>query len=153
MATPKSGKSCVEDVRHSLVTVAENSRSATFTNVKGTKIRRIRVDGCLLKGVTASDWIVSKENCLDLVVELKGCDVDHAMRQVIATLRFWCNHELKGGTRLAALVVCTKYPRVDTKIQRAKIQLAKEFNAPLHVRTRNETYNLCTLVHYSGKTI
>lgn len=119
-------------------------------NLQRSSVRRIRVDGCLIKGSGASDWIVSKANCVDVVIELKGRDVDHAVEQIEATMRFWSNHASRGeNTKLAALIVCAQYPRIDTKIQQAKHRLARGHGAPLHIRTRNGEYEFCSLAQYA----
>ena len=142
---------CVDLTTDSHVKVAENGIGAVFLNPDRKAIRRIKVDGCAVTVGPRCDWIVSSHEGVDVLVELKGTDVDHATEQIIRTLRFWANHPERDQTaRLAALVVCSQYPRIDTKIQRAKKRMAVEFRTPLHIRTRNEEYRFETLATFTG---
>lgn len=150
---PKQRKlsDCTETLRHSRIRVDDkrSPRWAVFLNPTRSRIRKIRVDGCLVRGGPAADWIVSKADCVDVVVELKGRDVDHALEQAVATLRLW--NDLPGNEnndRLAVLIVCTQYPRETTKIDRARKQLAQDYRAPLHIRTRNLEYEFDTLAKF-----
>lgn len=144
------GSECIETLTDSRVKVEQHSRSAVILNLDRAPIRRIQVDGCLVKNKLACDWIVSKANCADVVIELKGRDVNHAVEQIKAGLNFWKDHVQRGkNTKLAALIVCNQYPRIDTKIQLAKQQLARDYAAPLHVWTRNIEYDLCTLAKFA----
>jgi hypothetical protein len=100
---------------------------------------KIQVDGCVVKNALAADWVVSKQGIGDIIVELKGRNVEHAAKQINATATLWTDEKLRVG-RLAALVVATQYPRANTMMQKAQAAFAKKFNAPLHVVTKNNEY-------------
>jgi hypothetical protein len=125
--------------KDSKIKVEENGRQAVFLNKVREPYIRTKVDGCLLHNTIASDWVVSKYKCGDVIVELKGADVNHAVEQVVATAEYWELHELRNG-KLAGLIVCSKYPRFDTKVQRAQQKFATKYKAPLHVVTKNSEY-------------
>ncbi len=146
-------QTCTTKTTASNVTVSENGRSANFLNPQKEEILKIRIDGCLVKEGKRCDWIVSKPNCVDVLVELKGTDVDHAVEQIMATLSFWIPNSYfdKDNTfKLAGLIVCSQYPKIDTKIQRAKLAIAKKYRVPLHVRARNLDYSFCDLATFSA---
>jgi len=124
--------------------VEENRKSAVFLNPQNLEVLRVKVDGCLQVNAIASDWIVASPECGDIVIELKGCDVNRAIDQIIATLAFWRKHELCSA-RQSALIVCSRYPRFDTKLQRAKVNLQKK-NVPLRVESRNLKYRFSDFV-------
>lgn len=152
MPTQPKAEDCTESLSHTRVKVDDerSRRWAVFLNPTRATIRKIRVDGCLVRRSVAADWIVSKANCVDVVVELKGRDVGHAIQQVGATLRFWSeNAECKQKDHLAALIVCTQYPRDNTKIERARRQIAQEHQAPLHVKSRNLEYAFEALASFA----
>jgi hypothetical protein len=131
-------ETCVSVVLDSNVKVADpRSRSATFNNSSREEYRRVRFDGCVVKGATACDWLLAKTGVGTLAIELKGADVDRAAEQVLAGLAFAAS-ELTLPRRLAGLIVCTRYPRIDTKVQRIKQRVAKTYKAPIHVKTRAE---------------
>lgn len=138
---------CSTDVRK--IKVSENSRQAVICNPDRLEFVKVRVDGCLIRGKPAADWILSRADKGDVAIELKGSDVDHALCQIEATLDFWTKGGYSSG-KLAALVVCSRYPAIDTKIQRAKVALSKKYSAPLHVVTRNLEYTFDALLSHRG---
>ena len=89
----------------------------------------------------AADWVVSKCKVGDVIVELKGKDVEHATKQVVATAKLWKQKGLCQG-KLAGLIVCSQYPKASTSVQKKQQAFASEFSGQLHVRTRNREYDL-----------
>jgi hypothetical protein len=75
--------------------------------------------------------------------------VDRAVDQIIATMKYWCDEGRTNG-KLGALVVCTRYPKIDTKIQRAKNKPAKSFKSPLHIVTKNYEFEFANLLNLLG---
>jgi hypothetical protein len=108
---------CVVTIDDSKPKVEENGRKAVFLNPERAKIKKVRVDGCLIVGaVMKADYIVSKPNVIDVIVELKGADVYHARDQIIATLRFWRSYP-PFSAKLAGLIVCSRSPMSASEIQ------------------------------------
>jgi hypothetical protein len=151
LATKKSDRSndaCVKLTRAPLIRVAEHASVATLINSKRAKIR---IDECVVRKGIRCDWVVSKENCVDVLIELKGADVNHAVDQLLATIEIWRNHPLRGkNTKLAALVVCSQYPRIDTRVQRAKKIFASKFGMPLHISSRGGEFDFCKLASFTA---
>jgi hypothetical protein len=118
----KSPNNCIEEIRHPKVKVHDpgTGMSAILLNGKKETVRRIRMDGCLAPvGERAADFVVSHPKTVDVIVELKGGDVDHAITQVEATRVFWRSHaEYKQGQTIGAWIVCSQYPRASLKIGR-----------------------------------
>lgn len=140
---------CITKTKDTLIKVHEKGRQAIVRNPKQDLFIRAKVDGCLLTNKTASDWVIAKPKIADVVIELKGCDVDHAVEQIAETISFW-NASGNSNGKWAALVVCSRYPKVDTKIQRARVKLAKQYKAPLHVVTQNTVYDFDALLSMKG---
>jgi hypothetical protein len=117
-----SSNRCIDNIRHSKVKVDDpgTGMSAILLNSTKEKLRRIRMDGCLAPaGERAADFIVSLPKTVDVIVELKGGNVDHAITQVEATRRFWQTHaEYEQGQTISAWIVCTQYPKGSLKIGR-----------------------------------
>jgi hypothetical protein len=107
------------------------------------------IDGCVIKQALAADWMVTKLDEGDVIVELKGRNVEHGFKQVYATARYWRDNQL-GGRQFAALIVCVQYPRVSTTIQKAKQAFAREFKGPLHVVSRNCEYEFRNVLSFKG---
>lgn len=140
---------CVETTRAIRIRVAEHASVAVFLNPTRTLIRKIRIDECVIRAGIRCDWVLSKADCVDVLVELKGADVNHAVDQLLKTIEVWRDHPLRGkNTKLAALVVCSQYPRVDTRIQRAKMTFASRFRTPLHISSRGGEFVFCSLATF-----
>lgn len=124
MVSPKVApiENCIEKIDHPKVKLADpgTARSAILLNSDRTQVRRIRMDGCLApRGQVAADWIVSKPNVVDVIVELKGKYVGHAVEQIEATRTFWLRHpEYTADQPIGAWIMCSEYPRATTKVAR-----------------------------------
>jgi hypothetical protein len=140
--------SCIEYTNVSNIKISDlRSTHAVFSNSENHEYLKIQFDGCVVKGSIACDWLVAKKGVGTVAVELKGSDVDHAAEQVMAGLQYVVNcAELP--QRLAGLIVCTRYPRIDTKIQRIKVAALKRFRAPIHIQTKAVGVNLEVLLKY-----
>jgi hypothetical protein len=143
-------QACRVAVSVSRIKVEEKGKQAVFLNPGNEEHTKTKVDGCLIRGSTACDWVVSRPDCGDILVELKGCDVDRALEQVRATIKYWKSAGY-AQPRIAALVVCSRYPRFDTKLQRAKVEFKRKFNAPIHLFARNIECCVHDLLTYQGR--
>ena len=140
---------CSSTTNNSNVKISDpKSKSAVFANPNRDDFDLVRYDGCVVVGLVGCDWIVIKREVGLVAVELKGCDVDHAAEQILATLEFVKANNI-GPAKRAGLIVCTRYPKVDTKVQRLKQKLAKAFRAPLHVKTHAQALVLEDLLKFA----
>jgi hypothetical protein len=142
-------KGCVSLNRNSKVTVKENGKQAIFLNPERIIYCVIHVDGCVIQQKIASDYVISKAEVGDVVIELKGCDVDHAVDQVFATAEFWTRNKFRVG-KIAGLIICSRKPSFDTKIQRVQALFAKKFEAPMHVIARSDEFVFERVLSFSG---
>jgi len=121
------GQNCIETIRDSKVRVTDagTAKSAILLNPERIRVRRIRVDNCLApERSAAADWVVSKPKVVDVIIELKGKNVDHAVDQIQSTLTFWSEHyEHEDGQVIGAWIVCSEYPRASTKVARYRERL------------------------------
>jgi hypothetical protein len=138
---------CKTETTDTKIKVQEGARKAVFLNEARESFAKIKVDGCMVEQELASDWVVSRATIGDVVVELKGKDVSHAIVQIRATIDQWNRDGLRVG-KIAGLIVCSQYPKFTTIVQRAKIQLKKDYGAPLHVSSRNMEYDFEQVLEY-----
>ncbi|WP_428309114.1 hypothetical protein [Hydrocarboniphaga sp.] len=131
---------CFSVTKATKIKVEENGRKATFLNERRLEFIRTQMDGCLVKNQTAADWVVSRRSVADVIVELKGKDVKHAIDQILASAIYLTEKGLRNG-KLAGLVVCRQYPRFDTTIQRGQMQFAKIYKGPIRIESKNKEYN------------
>ena len=143
---------CSERVTVRKVKVEENGKKAVFLNPEGVEYIRTKIDGCLIQGQTACDWMVHCDSHGGVLIELKGKDVDRALEQLAASFDFVVN----SGDRpiaLAGLIVCSgmpKHPGFDTKLQRARQRFFRAYRAPVHIVTGNHEYRLPSVLSFKG---
>lgn len=148
MSKPK----CSESLRVSKIKVAENGKQAIVLNPNKELFTRTKIDGCVIVNKTACDWLVQDNAIASILIELKGCDVDHAIEQIEATLAFMKANDLLTD-RLAALIVCSKpsrHPSFTAKLQKAKSRISQQYKAPLHIVTGNFEYKIDRLLSHTG---
>jgi hypothetical protein len=131
---------CRAKVRHTRVKVEEKGRKAVFLNPTRAEFYVTRIDGCIVQNARAADYMVTKCGVGDIVVELKGTDTVHAVSQIAAAIPI-----VRGGGhctgRFVGLIVCRRYPKVDTSLQRARSAFRKSFRTRVHVVSRNREYD------------
>jgi hypothetical protein len=140
---------CIEECKDSLVRVEENRRKAVFRNDGRGRFLRVKIDGCAVLEATAADWVVCEPGVGDVIIELKGQNVSHGIRQVSATTEYWLKNRSKAN-RFAGLVVCSQYPRVNASIQRATQDFVRKYKSPLHVVAKNHEYNVKHVLSFKG---
>jgi len=103
----KIAAECIEATTDSRVKVSERGRKAIFLNPDNCNYSKVRVDGCVVKNAKAADWVVSKHAVGDIIVELKGRNVEHAVKQINATAALWTEKRLvdrfRGSTHIKPL--------------------------------------------------
>src|SRR5687768_11109637 len=90
-------KACRITTNVSKIKVEENGRSAVIVNTPRVDHVVSAVDGCLVLNSVACDWVISKSEIGDIFIELKGSDVDHAVEQILETMRYWQAGGLRNG--------------------------------------------------------
>lgn len=140
---------CQRSTTDSRIKVEEKGKKAVFLNDSRETYLKTQHDQCLVSHALASDWVISKDSVGDVIVELKGKDIDHATEQVLSTAQHWVSNELTHG-HLAGLIVGTQYPRFDTKVRRGKENFTKRFRGPLHVVTRNCEFQFERVLSFQG---
>lgn len=141
---------CTEILSHSNIKVEENKRKAIFLNPSKAEFSVTKIDGCLVTGEEIRcDYLVSEIGEASALVELKGKDVSHACDQLLASAR---HNKVKPllEDKIGFLVVCSKYPRFDTFVAKAKQRAAKEFKAGFHVVCDRGEFNIRDLVRIDG---
>ncbi|WP_162241549.1 hypothetical protein [Methylobacterium sp. Leaf117] len=131
--SPKvSGDSCTIVVSHKLVKVEENKRKAVFRNPESKEYRITKVDNCVVTEGPRTDYLVSEKGSVSVLVELKGKDVEHACEQLFASADHASVRPLL-ESRIGFVIVCSKYPRFDTFVAKAKNTAAKRYKSGFHV--------------------
>lgn len=140
---------CIRNVNHSLVQVEENKRKATFRNPDRSPYSVARVDNCLITDGQRCDYMVSHDGVCSVLIELKGTDVEHACKQLLASVVHPTVTE-KREKIVGFLVVCSRYPRFDTFVAKAKIECAKKYKAGFHVVTQKGEFDIARVTAIDG---
>jgi len=126
----RENEECIRTTTEKKIRLSENGKIAVIKNCDGSTFHCVRFDGCIVKGQLACDFVIEREVCgRVLVVELKGSDVSHAMKQAIATATYLKN-EAKKNITIACIVICSHVPAADTRWQRLARQFTKVFGGP-----------------------
>ena len=140
---------CQDITNDPLIKVEQLGRKAVIVNSSRSKHVRTRFDGCVVVGNLASDFIVTRKDLGDVIIELKGKDVEHATKQVEATAEYWRSNGHSTGV-IAALIVATQYPKANTETRKAQERFAKTYKKPLHVVTKNFIGSLEGIFSFQG---
>lgn len=142
---------CTKSVNHSLVKVEQNKRKAVFRNPCNVQYDVTEVDGCLVNEGIRADYLVTEVRSTSVLVELKGADVSHACDQLLASV---VHPEITPllEDRIGFLVICSKYPRFDTFVAKAKQICARRYKAGFHVVVNQGEFDIARVAAIDGPT-
>lgn len=136
---------CCEIVNHSYVKVEERGRKATFRNEEKLSYRTVRFDGCICKHTLGADWILERDRIGQIIIELKGRNVEHGFKKIMSTAKYLVDNDLRHG-KLCALIVSSQSPRASTIRQRLALRFAKEFRGRLHISSSKSEFEFSKLL-------
>ena len=124
MSSPSPAlQGCVEELNHSRVTVKAHGRAATFLNLNRAIIKKVDVERWLraTQG-TRADYLVCKPGVVDVIVELKGKEILHAVEQIIATFTHW-KQAPPCSEKIGALIIFSRSPERSATLDNIKARL------------------------------
>jgi hypothetical protein len=127
-----SASVCTQVVKSSRIKVEENRRKAVFRNYDNLEYEDSKIDDCVIKEGPRCDRLVSKVGKISVLIELKGSGVSHACTQLFESVEHPSVKPLL-QEKIGFLVVCSKYPRFDTFVMKAKQMAARKYKAGIHV--------------------
>lgn len=113
---------CRKTDKRKIQVFEENGRKLTLNNTNDVETVRIEVDGCEINDATirCDFMLVVNPKGLDIYVELKGTNLEHAKKQIIAT-----HDRLSINNEKRAYIVCSRVPK-GTGHQAIKIDLKRK---------------------------
>ena len=111
MSSPNpSLRNCTQEVNDSKITIRRDGRRATFDNSERAAIKCVDLD-CWMPSDqrVKADYILSKPGVADVIVELKGKDIEHAIEQIVSTLNLW-KAAPPFSPKIGGLIVFTRCP-------------------------------------------
>ncbi|MGD0831047.1 MAG: hypothetical protein ABR907_08905 [Terracidiphilus sp.] len=112
-AGPSINAECIEYSDRTSLHISERGVGATFLNPRRKQLRKIRYDGCYNETPRKrqADYIVGMAQVVDVIVELKGSDLKHAVTQIEITLEAWAADPIR-YPRIVCLIV---FGRIEAK--------------------------------------
>lgn len=135
--TISTSAACETRRRDRIIVVGENRSQLRIMNDGGVEVVIVRVDGCEISSGQRCDYLIGIPNGTYIFLELKGGDVDHAICQLEATLRYF---RLDGIVieGVHAWVVSTQCPLATTKVQTTAKRFKQRYRA---------TFRVCSTPH------
>jgi hypothetical protein len=130
---------CAIQSTNKIITAEEHKRKLTINNPSEKVIRKIKVDGCLLiKSGKRCDYMFEIDNPASeignvIYLELKGCDIEKAYEQLIATIEIFKSKHQK--IKKECHIVASRVPKAGTKAQQLKVKMKKSTQAELIIST------------------
>ncbi len=118
---------------------SRNKRSKfRLYNPKRSSIKLVEVDDCVIKEGKRCDYLLILPNGHEVYIELKGCDVKHAVEQIARSIDLLaCNcHPIVKYCFIAS----SRCPINSTEIQNLKRKFRQKYNAKLTIKNGEITH-------------
>lgn len=126
---------CTVEMSTTCIVVKENKSKFELKNPARKLVKRVQVDGCLIDDTRERcDWIISYDDpeLKVLYIELKGCDIEKAIKQIQSTITHTNAKYLSHGKECYAIT--TRYPKHDSTTRKYTMDMMKKFKAKLFIK-------------------
>ncbi|MFJ4137885.1 hypothetical protein [Pseudomonas fragi] len=122
---------CIESTTNSIVKFEEKRSILHINNKSKRELLRHKVDGCLITVGRKCDWLLVDEvSKTEVFIELKGADVDEAVKQLCLSV----DALSKKPNKKYGYVVCTRCPISSPAIQRMQKIVLKSHSLTLRIK-------------------
>lgn len=130
-----------ETLRKDLKIVLQEKRcKITFNNVSRNTVRQVEIDGCVIKNGKRCDWLLITIDSTEHYIELKGCDIKRAVKQIERTIIIVSEDAIK--LKKHSFIISTRCPIMSTEIQNIKYRFKKKYNSSFIVKNNYYEHNL-----------
>ncbi|WP_141229038.1 hypothetical protein [Pseudomonas fragi] len=131
------------EVDHPILKFSEKRSSFQVNNKYKRAVIKHQVDGCLITVGKKCDWLlVDKVTGSEIYIELKGVDVDVAVKQLCASV----DALGQKGKKKYGYIVCSRSPIASPAIQRLQKSVMKSHLLNLRVKTISHTEEIENLL-------
>jgi len=123
---------CETLVEDPIIVLKEKNRQLRINNPKRQRIRRVRIDGCVITDGIRCDYLIIGQNNTEYFVELKGSDIEHAVKQIETTIKS-IGAKVKGIQRYS-IVVSSRCPLFTPRIQQIRVYFKKKLNSDFIIK-------------------
>lgn len=118
-------KECIQVSKNKIIPLPDSGKVINLKNPSQRKIEKIKFDGCVVKNRRAADYLISASNGAEIIFELKGRDVEHAVSQIESTAEIIRTMNLRYNPKFGA-IYCKQVPAGSISINRKREHLKKK---------------------------
>jgi hypothetical protein len=139
-AAPAQEDECIEFSNGPSLHVTEKGIGATFVNRRRKELRKIQYDGCYCRTSREgrADFIIGFDRRIDVILELKGSDLKHALVQVADTLGRWREDAIRYPQIVCLVVFGHTFPRMSSRLGVLEREFLDDRNTLLWIRESAE---------------
>jgi hypothetical protein len=123
---------CETFIEHPIIVLKENNRRLRINNPGRQQIRRVHVDGCVITDGVRCDYLIIGQDNSEYFVELKGSDIEHAVKQLETTINR-IGAKVKGIQRYS-IVVSSRCPLFTPRVQQIRVHFKKNLNSEFMIK-------------------
>jgi len=127
---------CNEKSRDIDIPVHEHGRTFRLLNPSRKWINKVAVDTCYITTGLRCDYLFEVEQQKVYYVELKGKNIEHAVKQLRTTMNY-CKSEHATCPK-ECHIVASRVPKMSTSIQKSKKEFKQKYAAALYVHTKEK---------------
>src|SRR5690348_9247824 len=134
---------CIEFTNKPSLHVDERGIGATFGNPRRKELRKIKYDKCYFRALEdgRADYIVGYADDIDVILELKGSDLKHALTQVSDTLNRWRGDPIHYRQITCLIVFGHTFPRMRSNIGVIEREFLNQHRTLLWIRQSGERFS------------
>jgi hypothetical protein len=135
-----------EKINYKNILIEEKKSSKIiFTNENLIELTKVQVDGCLdIQGVKCDWLLIINEPYIEIYIELKGSDVEHAFDQIENTMKV-VSINYKTVVKYC-YIITTRCPINSAQIQVKAKSFRNKYNAVLKVKKTGSNENINALI-------
>jgi hypothetical protein len=120
---------CEELTTDTRILLSEKQSRLCFVNNSKASVRKVKVDGCVIRDGLRCDWLIIGADQSEFFVELKGGDVHHGIKQLEASMHL--RDTESSAPKLACLVNARMAKPARTRYLKSKETFKKKYNVTL----------------------
>jgi hypothetical protein len=119
--------------------IEDNRCCMYLVNEERKEYHHIIIDGCdKVNGRKCDFGLYLLDACESLLIELKGSDINHAVRQIEETIKYY---GFKRGQKLKCFVISSHNPLSATVLQNKKTSFLRSHGFPLIIQKSGHEYH------------
>jgi len=129
---------CNECSDNKIIVAEENKRKFIFKNNSNSMVNKVKVDDCYIKKGLRCDYLIEliDSNVVKTVfyIELKGSDINHAIKQIESTLQY-CK-QIHNDANKECYIILSKFPSSGTSSQILKKKFKRDNGIQLYIYSK-----------------